>query len=116
MTDRAMMQRIKQNVLEARRDRMGAMSKTVDPQAEVWLYGSRARGTANEESDWDVLVLTPQETVTTAEESRFVDHMCDLIVETGEVIQLFAFGKEDWHRNHYFTPFYKSVQQDAICL
>ncbi len=104
MTDRAMMQRIKQNVLE------------VDPQAEVWLYGSRARGTANEESDWDVLVLTPQETVTTAEESRFVDHMCDLIVETGEVIQLFAFGKEDWHRNHYFTPFYKSVQQDAICL
>ena len=76
MTDKAMMQRIKQNVLE------------VDPQAEVWLYGSRARGTANEESDWDVLVLTPQETVTTAEESRFIDHMCDLIVETGEVIQL----------------------------
>ena len=63
MTDKAMMQRIKQNVLE------------VDPQAEVWLYGSRARGTANEESDWDVLVLTPQETVTTAEESRFVDHI-----------------------------------------
>ena len=41
MIDKAMMQRIKQNVLE------------VDPQAEVWLYGSRARGTANEESDWD---------------------------------------------------------------
>lgn len=116
MTDKAMMQRIKQNVLEARRDRMGATSKTVDPQAEVWLYGSRARGTANEESDWDVLVLTPQETVTTAEESRFIDHMCDLIVETGEVIQLFAYGKEDWHRHHYFTPFYKSVQQDAIRL
>ncbi len=35
MTDKAMMQRIKQNVLEARRDRMGATSKTVDPQAEV---------------------------------------------------------------------------------
>ncbi len=51
MTDKAMMQRIKQNVLE------------VDPQAEVWLYGSRARGTANEESDWDVLVLTPKKAV-----------------------------------------------------
>ena len=99
MTDKAMMQRIKQNVLE------------VDPQAEEWLYGSRARGTANEESDWDVLVLTPQETVTTAEENHFVDHKCDLIVETGEVIQLFAYGKEDWHRHNNFTLFYISVQK-----
>ena len=40
MTDKAMMQRIKQNVLEARRDRMGSMSKTVDPQAEVWIMDS----------------------------------------------------------------------------
>lgn len=104
MTNKATMQRIKRNVLE------------VVPQAVVWLYGSRERGTANEESDWDVLVLTPQETVTTAKESRFVDHICDLIDETGEVIQLFAYGKEDWHRHDYFTPFYKSVQQDAIRL
>ena len=42
--------------------------------------------------------------------------MCDLIVETGEVVQLFAYGKEDWHRNHSITPFYKSVQHDAVRL
>lgn len=104
MTEKVMLQRIKQNVLE------------VDPQAEVWLYGSRARGTAHEESDWDVLVLTQQEKVSTREESRFVDHMCDLIVETGEVVHLFAYGKEDWHRHHNITPFYRSVQKDAIRL
>lgn len=39
---------IKQNVRE------------VDPTAEVWLYGSRARGEAREDSDWDVLVLSPK--------------------------------------------------------
>lgn len=99
-----MLQRIKQNVHE------------IDPQAEVWLYGSRARGTAHEESDWDVLVLTPQPTLTTTAESRFVDHMCDLIVETGEVVQLFAYGKEDWHRRHRMTPFYQNVQREAIRL
>ena len=104
MTDKAMRQRIKQNVHE------------VDPQAEVWLYGSRARETAREDSDWDVLVLSPQPSLSTADESRFVDHMCDLIVETGEVIQLFAYGKDDWHRNHSITPFYKSVQLDAVRL
>ena len=37
---------IKQNVLE------------VDNTAEVWMYGSRVRGDAHEESDWDVLVLS----------------------------------------------------------
>ena len=99
-----MLQRIKQNVHE------------VDPQAEVWLYGSRARGTAHEESDWDILVLTPQPTLSTSAESLLVDHMCDLIVETGEVVQLFAYGKDDWHRRHSMTPFYQNVQREAIRL
>ena len=104
MTEKAMLQRIKQNVHE------------VDPQAEVWLYGSRARGTAHEESDWDILVLTPQPTLSTSAESRFVNHMCDLIVETGEVVKLFAYGKDDWHRRHSMTPFYQNVQREAIRL
>jgi len=104
MTEKTMLQRIKDNVHE------------IEPQAEVWLYGSRARGTAHEESDWDILVLSPQDTLSTTEESRFMDHMCDLIVETGEVVQLFAYGKKDWHHHHRVTPFYQSVQQDAIRL
>lgn len=28
---------------------------------EVWLFGSRARGTATAESDWDVFVVVPDE-------------------------------------------------------
>lgn len=70
MTDIDIKERIKSNVLE------------VDPQAEVWLYDSRARGTAHEDSDWDVLVLSPSDNFSTADESRFMDHICDLIVET----------------------------------
>ncbi len=34
---------------------------------QVWLFGSRARGTAGPESDWDLLVVVPDET----DESRF---------------------------------------------
>jgi len=29
----------------------------------VWLFGSRARGDAREDSDWDLLVVLPDETV-----------------------------------------------------
>ena len=49
MESETMKARIKANVLE------------VNPEAEVWLYGSRARGTAREDSDWDILVLTPDD-------------------------------------------------------
>ncbi len=34
---------------------------------QVWLFGSRARGTAGPESDWDLLVVVPDDT----EENRF---------------------------------------------
>ena len=43
---RTMSEQIKQNVQE------------VEKTAQVWLYGSRARGEADENSDWDVLVLS----------------------------------------------------------
>lgn len=29
---------------------------------EVWLFGSRARGDANDESDWDLFVVVPDDT------------------------------------------------------
>ena len=96
--------RIKANVLE------------VNPEAEVWLYGSRARGTAREDSDWDILVLTPDDQLSVREEGRFIDHICELMVKTGQVIQLFAYGKADWRKSHRITPFYHNVQREAIRL
>lgn len=104
MDNDSMKNKIKANVLE------------INPEAEVWLYGSRARGTAREDSDWDVLVLTPDDKLTVKEEGVFIDHICELMVDTGQVIQLFAYGKADWHNRHRITPFYHNVQQEAIRL
>ena len=59
--DRLMLQRIKQNVQE------------VEADAEVWLYGSRARQDARRDSDWDVLVLSSKPKLTfQEEESNFL--------------------------------------------
>lgn len=49
MTDSAFIQQVKQAVQQ------------VDLQAEVWLFGSRARGDARPDSDWDFLVLTNEQ-------------------------------------------------------
>lgn len=86
----------------------------VDPSAEVFLYGSRARGNARDDSDWDVLVLTGGDKIEFKEEEKFMDHMCDLIVSTGQAIQLFVYTRREWEAIHSVTPFYQSVQQDAV--
>lgn len=99
-----MKHKIKDNVLE------------IDPRAQVWLYGSRANGTAREDSDWDVLVITPDEKLSVKEESVFIDHMTDLMIETGQVIHLFAYGKDDWYGRHSVTPFHHIVIREAIRL
>ncbi len=104
MENAIMKDKIKANVLE------------VNPAAEVWLYGSRARGTAREDSDWDILVLTPDKHLTIQDESRFIDHICELMVASGQAIHLFAYGKEDWHTRHRITPFYQSIKEEAIRL
>lgn len=99
-----MLNLIKQNVHE------------VEPTAQVLLYGSRARGEARADSDWDILVLSRKDKLTFKEEEQFMDHIADLMVETGQAIQLFAYGNKDWHQRHSITPFYKSIQQEAISL
>lgn len=99
-----MLNLIKQNVQE------------IEPSAQVLLYGSRARGDAKEDSDWDVLVLSAKDELTFKEEATFMDHIIDLMVSTGEAIQLFAYGTKDWHEKHAVTPFYHSVYSEAILL
>lgn len=61
--------------------------------AEVVLFGSRARGDAMPDSDWDVAVfLTGQAGY--EELSALADAAYDLIVETGQFIQPLALPVE----------------------
>ncbi|MEY8486706.1 nucleotidyltransferase domain-containing protein [Parabacteroides sp. ASD2025] len=56
-----MLSQIKQNVHE------------VDPTVQVWLYGSRAKGNAREDSDWDILVLSSKDKLSVEEEGRVLN-------------------------------------------
>ena len=87
----------------------------IDPKAEVILYGSRARGDARANSDWDVLILTDYPT-DLKQESIFRDDLYELELQTGESFSVFAYSKSEWHGKQSITPFYGNVSREGIAL
>lgn len=88
---------------------------SIDPAAKVILFGSRARGDARKDSDWDILILI-KDTVTTEIEKAFRYKLFDLELETGEVFSTFVYNTDTWNKKHKATPFYKSIQQEGVFL
>lgn len=82
MNDAEFLREVKRYVLE------------IDPQAEVWLFGSRARGDARPDSDWDFLVLTNQPVNWTFKQ-RVRNHLYDVGFENSHVISTIIQSKKD---------------------
>jgi len=86
---------------------------TIDPNAEVILYGSRARGDERPDSDWDLLILTDY-SVSLTSEREFRDKLYDLELETGQSLSIFIYSKTNWQTKQGITPFYNNVIQEGI--
>jgi uncharacterized protein len=87
-----------------------------NPEAEVILFGSRARGNYHSDSDWDILILLNELTVGRKLEKEYREELFDVELEVGEPISTFVFSKNDWEKKHSVTPLYTSVKRDGIRL
>jgi len=83
------------------------------PGAEVFLYGSRARGKARHDSDWDVLILLNNDKISNEEEKNITDPLYDLEFEIGEVISPMIYSKKEWETKYKVTSFYSHVMKEA---
>jgi predicted nucleotidyltransferase len=83
------------------------------PGAKVLLFGSRANGTATEESDWDVLVLT-KEKADRSLKQKLHQHLFPLSVEEGTVISLLVVQEENWNNDPSFYALQQSIAAGRI--
>ena len=97
-------------------DRIKETVLSVEPKAKIILYGSRAKGTARSDSDWDVLILLAYQKITLEIEKKVVDPLYELEFETGEVISPMVYAEQEWNTKYSVTPFYANVNKEGIPL
>jgi predicted nucleotidyltransferase len=100
----------KQHVLKIVKD---AVHK-VDNEAEVILFGSRARGDFHKESDWDFLILTEKKESNILKE-KIWGIMFDAELETNEVFGTIVHNKKEWE-NYEVTPLYQFIKKEGMRL
>lgn len=86
-----------------------------DLLVRILLYGSVARGTADEESDVDIAVLLKSgETKEMSEE--MLDLVVDLELEYNKVLSVLRIDYNKFKEWEDVMPFYKNVKKDGILL
>lgn len=88
----------------------------VEPDAEIILYGSRSRGEALAESDWDLLILVDG-SLSDERTDRIRHRLYEVEWECEEVISSIVRNREEWDSDIYQSmPFHQRVQREGIRL
>lgn len=86
------------------------------PDAEIILYGSRARGDAAEDSDFDLLILV-NEPVHWKTERILGDLLYNLELETGKLLSLQLITRAKWNSPMFQAmPFRQNVAREGVTI
>lgn len=78
------------------------------PDAEVYLFGSRAYGVPSDESDWDILILTPRPS-TSAIKNKIHAALFPVSIQIGSFINFVLVDKINWSN----SPSYYALQKET---
>ena len=96
--------------------KMKSVAESTMPKGTtVVLYGSRARGEAKTDSDWDVLILLDKDKVEVQDYDDIAFPFTDLGWELGQAIIPIMYTKKNWNSLSYL-PFHKNVEHDKYVI
>ena len=80
---------------------------------KLLLYGSRARGEAHCDSDWDLLIILDKPQIEQSDYDDVLFPFTYLGWDLGEMIIPVIYTRQEWESTS-FLPFHKNVEQDKI--
>lgn len=90
--------------------------RSIVPNADIILYGSRVRGEASKDSDWDLLILVDQP-VDHNLTIKLRDNLYEIELETDEILSCIIRSKQDWYSPKYSVlPFKRIIEQEGVIL
>lgn len=98
------------------KERIASSIYMKDPNAEAYLFGSRARGDFRPDSDWDILILVDQEKLSNELEYKFRKDLYDLELEYGQNISILIYPKKFWEEKLLYSPLHYNVSKEGIHL
>jgi len=88
----------------------------VEPDAEIILYGSRARQDSDAQSDWDFLILLDG-SVGDERVNRIRHRLYEVEWDCDEVLCSIICGRKEWNSPLYKSmPFHRNVELDGVIL
>ncbi len=91
---------MKQTLTERDKRIRSLISNTIrqaEPSAQIILYGSRARGDARQNSDWDVLVIVNQAQTGLSDYTRLCYPIYCKGLDCGEEINATLYTQKEWN-------------------
>lgn len=101
----------KEKVIEAMHNKL----HEIDPQAKAILFGSRARGTEHEGSDWDILILLNKAKITLQDYDKYSYPLRELGWDIDEIINPVIFSEKEWEENQH-SLFNHNVRREGLTI
>ncbi|KPJ68490.1 MAG: hypothetical protein AMJ45_02315 [Syntrophobacter sp. DG_60] len=85
------------------------------PDSRIVLFGSRARGEATSESDWDILILT--DNVTPEFKKKIRAALYEIELEEGIIINSLILTINEWEQGRFYDhPIHERVESEGVVI